>query len=469
MQVVKETLSPCQVSLQISVEPDKVAQAVDKAYREFSKFVAVPGFRKGHAPMAFVKPRVPQEQLRERTAEILVEPAYSEAIEQENVAPYAAPKLELLSLETHEPELKFEFKAIVPLPPQVELGAYSGLAVDRERYAITDETIDARLKQIQDSAAEYPVVTDRPSQIGDILVTDLTITPEGESEPGEPRHTVINLGDPENVPGLDEQLLGLSKGDEKAFRLKYPDDFTNAEVAGQEAGFFVKVEELHSKVVPALDDEFASKFGGVPTLDELKRDIRTQLEKQMTDLSESLVHTRLVDQIIETSTVNFPDVLLEREVESQVHELLHDLEHRKVSFEDYLERAGKTQEALLDEFKESSDKRLRRGLALAEIARKESIQVVDADIEAEIADRATRNRTQPEAMRAYLDANNQMESLARSLLTKKILEFVTSSAIITDKVLDANEPAETDAPKAAEAAPEAPAEKPKRTRKKKED
>jgi len=471
MQVVKEILSPCQVSLQITVEPDKVAQAVDKVYREFSKFIAVPGFRKGHAPLAFVKPRVPEDQLRERTTELLVEPAYKEAIEQEQVSPFASPNLELVSLEVQPPDQKFEFKALVPLAPKVELGEYRAIAVDRERYEVTDDAVDKRLEQMQQRAAEYPLVKDRPAQIGDVLLTDLTTTPDGASEPGVPQQTVINLGDQENVPGLDEQLVGMSVAEEKSFRLKYPDNFSNEELAGKEAGFFVKVVDIHEKNVPVLDDEFAKKFGNAETLDEMKATIRGDIERQIANFADSVVETRLIDQIVAVSSINYPDVLVETEVEASVRDLLQELEHRHVELADYLERLGTTEEGYLADLREKAIKRIQRGLALAEIASKEDIKLEEGDVDVEIADRAAKNRTTPEAVRAYIDANNQLGTVSREALTKKIIGFLKASAIITEKLVDPNadlEGAADDAPQDSGAAETvATPDKPKRTRKKK--
>ena len=159
MQVTKEPLDPCQVALTIEVETDKVVQAVDKAYREYSKYVSVPGFRKGKAPLSFVKQRVPETDVRQRTAELLVEPAYAQALEQEEVEPFAQPKLELLQLEFAEKP--FIFKAIVPLRPEVELGPYTGLTVEKNKYELSDENVETQMQRMRERAAEYPVV-ERP-------------------------------------------------------------------------------------------------------------------------------------------------------------------------------------------------------------------------------------------------------------------------------------------------------------------
>ena len=182
MQVTREALDPCQVALTIEVESDKVVHAVDRAYREYSKYVSVPGFRKGKAPLPFVKQRVPEADVRQRAAEILVEPAYAEALKQENVEPFAAPKLELVQLEFAEKP--FIFKAIVPVAPEVELGTYTGLTVERNKYELTDDNVETQLEKMRERAADFPKV-ERPVQMGDLIVADLSanvdIRPEAAS------------------------------------------------------------------------------------------------------------------------------------------------------------------------------------------------------------------------------------------------------------------------------------------------
>lgn len=433
MQVVKEPISPCEVSLRIEVEPEKVSKAVDQAYREFARYIAVPGFRKGKAPMNFVRPRVPETQLRERTAELLVEPAYQEALKQENVQQFASPKLELLALETQPPNQKFEFKAVVPLPPAITLGDYVGLAVERRRVEVTDREVDDRIQALRERAAEYPTIEGRPAQMGDVLITDLAITPE-DASPGEPQPTVIRIGDPDNIPGLDEQVAGLSVGDEKAFSLTYPEDYPNDEVAGRSAEFRVKVNELHERKMPELDDEFAKKLGA-DSVAALRTEVRTDIEKYYMEMAEREMEAALVDMVVANSQVEYPSVLREAEVDEDVREFLAGLERRGMSLDDYMSQTGQSRESLTQEFEARSDKRIRRGLALGEITRRENLQVTDEDVDKEIAARADAQKTTPVAMRAYLEANKQIEAVKNSAQMKKVLGFLTAAAIITDRVV----------------------------------
>ena len=270
MQVTKEPLEPCQVALTIEVEPDKVVRAVDKAYREYAKYVTVPGFRKGKAPMSFVRQRVPEADVRQRTAEILVEPAYNEALTQEDVQPYAPPKLELLQLDLTEKP--FIFKAVVPLAPSVELGAYTGLEVERSKFLLSDEDVDAQIERMRERAADYPQV-DRPVQTGDLVIGDVAALIEGRPDDAAPRPTMIEVGAEGNIPGFDGHLLGLSEGESATFTLTYPEDYPEEDLAGEEAEFTVSVKEVRAKEVPPLDDDLAKKItnGKFETLDDASR------------------------------------------------------------------------------------------------------------------------------------------------------------------------------------------------------
>jgi trigger factor len=438
MLVVQEPLSPCEVSLEIEVETEKVAKAVDQVYREYSEHITVPGFRKGKAPLSFVKQRVPQAQLRERAAELLVEPAYAEALQQESISPFAAPKLELVSLETQAPQA-FKFKAVVPLAPKVELGKYTGLEVSKPNTTVDDQQVEARIAQILERAAEFPVVTDRPSRVGDIVATEISISPE-DGEPTAPRSTVIRLGDPENIPGLTDELVGLSPGDHKHFKLTYPAEYPNADIAGKSADFHVEIFEVHDRILPELNDEFAQKFGKAETVVDFRNNLKADLERFAEKQATDAVDTQLVDAVVASSTIDYPTVLLDQEVNQEVQDLLADLKRRQVEVEDYLNQIGQTAQQLTESISSRADQRIRRGLVLGDIAQKENLLLTDEDVEQEIALRATEQGTSPESMKAYIDANKQQDLVRNVAQTKKVLGFLSASAIITERPLSDTKP-----------------------------
>jgi trigger factor len=438
----KESVGPCEVSLDIEVESARVAEAVDRVYREFSKFIAVPGFRKGKAPLSFVKPRVSTDQLRERTAEILVGPAYEKALSENDIQPFARPRVELVKLETSPPDFILEFKAIVPLPPKVALGDYKGVAVERESVLVAEADIDERIEALRTRLAEYPLVEDRGAENGDVVVGELAIDVKG----------------PENVPGVDQHILGVKATDEKEFDIDYPESYPNASVAGKSAHFILRVQEVRTKVLPELDAAFAQKLMDVDSMELVRERLRSDMEKARRDNSEAALETSIVEKVVEGATIEYPSVLIDIEVEDDVREFREDLERRQVTPQAFFEQSGTTPEVLNEQFRTRADARLKRGLALGEIAKQEELQINDDDINSELERRAASQNTTPQAVRAFIDRTNGTEGLRNMAFTRKILDFLKSQAVITDK-----QPVAAAAPaEAAVAEPKAP-----KTRKKK--
>ena len=451
MQVTKEPLEPCQVALTIEVEPDKVGHAVDRAYKEYAKYVTVPGFRKGKAPLNFVRQRVPESDVRQRAAELLVEPAYNEAIQQEDVQPYAPPKLELLQLDLTEKP--FIFKAIVPLAPQVDLGTYTGLEVERNHYLLTDEDVDAQIERMRERAADYPKV-DRPVQVGDLVIGDVAAVVEARPDAAAPRPTMIEVGADGNIPGFDDHLVGLSEGEGTTFTLSYPEDYPEEDLAGEEAEFTVSVKEVRAKEVPPMDDELAKKItnGSIESLDTLKGNIRADMERNLVGNADRQVEGSLIDQIVANSTIKYPPILVESEVEDDAKQFMARLEQEKVTLDDYLDQSGKTREQIMADFQVGAEKRIQIGLVLGEIAEKENLAVTPEDIDAAIAAQAEQQKTSPAAMRAMLESNNTLNGLVNRAQTKKVLDFLRASAIIREKEVHSHQADPDELEEAAEEA-----------------
>ncbi len=437
MQVTKEPLDPCQVALTIEVEGDKVVHAVDRAYREYAKYVSVPGFRKGKAPMSFVRQRVPEKDIRQRTAELLVEPAYEEAIQQEDVTPYAQPKLEMVQLDLEDKP--FIFKALVPLAPQVTLGQYAGVEIERPRYELADADIDTQMETMRERAAEYPKV-ERPAQTGDLVVADVAAATDARPEAADPRPTMLELGS-DNIPGFDEQIVGMSVGESKTFPLTYPDDYPEEDLAGEEAEFTVTVKEVRAKEVPALDDALAVKLtnGKTDTLEALRAELRADMEKSLLQSAEQAGDNALIDKIVSASTISYPPILTEAEVDDDVRSLLARLEREHISLEDYFQRIGKSREQVMMEITQAADRRIRVGLALGEIARTENLALTEADVDAAIAARAEERRTTPAALRAMMEQGDELESLRNRTQTQKVLDFLRAAAVIHEKTVKAGQ------------------------------
>jgi trigger factor len=246
----------------------------------------------------------------------------------------------------------------------------------------------------------------------------------------------------------------MAKGEGKTFALTYPESYPDAELAGQEAEFTVQVNEVHEKQVPALDDALAQKIsnGRYQTLDELRREMRADMERSLVARAEAEADNGLIDQILAQAAIKYPPVLVQSEVEDEGKALMARLEQQGVSLEDYLQRVGRTQEQLVAEWTAAAEKRIQIGLLLGKVAEAEGLSLTDADVEAALAERAGEERTTPAAVRAVLESNGGMEALRNRAQAKKVLDFLRASAIMEEKVVTADSAAEAEEDAADEAA-----------------
>lgn len=449
MQVTTEQIDPCKIALTISVEPERFEAAKEKAFGQFARNLQLPGFRKGKVPAHMAKAYVDESRVKQRAAEMLVEPAYEEAIAETKLEPYANPELELVEMNDEGP---FVFKAMVPLRPVVTLGPYKGLEIERRQLQVTDADVERQIEDLRNRAAEYSEVDDRPAQTGDVLFADLTAVVEGQETPemAQPRGTLIEIG--KNIPDFDNGLVGLAKDETRTIEAIYPDDFPEETMRGKRATFTVTVKDIRSKDLPELNDEFAQKVNPeLTTVEALKSDIQTRLETAAREMADNDLEVRLVDQIVSNSQISFPDILLRAEMQEDANTLRERLERENATIEQYLEAVGKTREEVEQQMAAAADQRIRNSLVLAEVARAEEIAVEEADIEKELADRAERAKVSVAAVRAFAEKNDQMEAIRNRALTQKVLALLKSASTVTEKTVTGDE-LDTEAPETAEEA-----------------
>jgi trigger factor len=441
MQVTTEQIDPCKLALTISVEPEKVEAAKEKAFRQFAQNVQIPGFRKGKVPTQMARSYVDPNRVKQRAAEMLVETAYPEAVTESKVEPFAQPELEMVEMEDEGP---FVFKALVPLRPVVTLGLYKGLALERKRLQVTDEDVQKQIEEVLTRQAEYPEVTDRNVETGDILLAALTAQVEDQEIPdlAEPRDTVIEVG--KNIPDFDNALVGMAIDETKTIDALYPEEFADENLRGKRATFTVLVKEIRSKVLPELNDELVQKIHPTAkTVEELNTAIHESLEKAADEMADNELEFRLIGEIVKTSQIHFPEVLLRAEMQADAQQINERLEREKITVEDYLEELGKTREELEQEIASNADVRIRNSLVLSEVAKTDEITVDDADVDAVLTERAERANVSPAAVRAFAEKNDQMAQIRDQALTRKILNHLKDLSKITDTFVTAEELAAT--------------------------
>lgn len=420
MQVNVEQLNPCEVELNIEVPAEQVSSTKDKVYKEIGKHTAVPGFRKGKAPRAILERQVDPDRVRRYMLDELLPEAYAAALEENKIDPYADPEIDIVQLEDEQP---FIFKAKVPLPPKVELGEYKGIEVERPEVTVSDDDVEAEVKYLQESRAKIEKVEGRGVQTGDMVLAEMAATVEGE-EPAEAKRTLVRVGS--NLPGFDEQIVGMNLDEEKSFSVEYPAETPDESLAGKKVDYTVKVESLREVKLPELTDEFAQSLGTYQTVDELKADIAKQLTESRNRAADSDVENKIIEEIVARSTVCFPGVMVQSRVAHELEHLREDLEKEGRSFRQYLEQMGKTREEFMEQLNQAISQRVTAGLVLGELAEKENLEVRDEEVDAEIDRMAEEAKADRQAVEAYLEPRGGREGLSNALLDRKITDFLKS-------------------------------------------
>jgi trigger factor len=420
MQVTAEQTDPCTIVLDIEVDEQQVARTFDQVYREFGRYANVPGFRPGKAPRAIVERYVDAERVRERALEKLVGDTYYKAIEEQGITPYRQPEVDQLpDLEDKKP---FAFKAVVPLEPQVTLGEYTGLTVERPIFQVTDAMIEERIQRMREERARLDRVTDRGVQEGDVLIAENQVVLEGDENPEPPRRQLVQVGN--NIPGFDAAILGMMPGEERTFELTYPDDFDDEARRGKKAAFTVKLSSISAKKLPDLDDNFAMQVAGVETLDDLRTTLRQRIEAEAERLSNELAEQRLLEEIIHRSTIHFPSALVREEVQDKLRNLTNDLRQNNISYPQFLAQTGHTQEEHQQQLYAQSETQIRTLLALRQIAVQEALQTDEASIDAEFDRLLSEGQIDEDQYDAYRNDKHRRLQVANALVQQKLHDFL---------------------------------------------
>lgn len=450
MKITTEPLPERQVRLEIEVDEERHNQAVERAFRKLAPRVRIPGFRPGKAPRQMIERQIGRHRLLDEAMDILVPEIYREAIETEDLDPVAQPQLEIVS---HEP---FVFKATVPLRPTIELGDYAEkLRVPRNPVEVKDEDVEESIMALRRRYGTVEPV-ERKAKKGDIIRGSVKAEVEDtvlfEQEDIEYRLTDESLA---SLPGLAEAIVGLKKGADKTVEHKVPDDFADERLAGKTAKYHIVVEEVKEEKLAELDDSFAKEVGeGFESVDALRDRIRSDILAAEEDSALHLYHDAAIDALVELSEVDYPAVLVEREID-RILEDQANLDPRDPRAQElYIARLGKTEEEVRDEVRESAEKRLRRSLVLSQFAEAENISVEPEDVDAEIQTMAASAGEQADAIVRIFDTENGRESIRRTLLTRKTLtRLVEIASTGSDDAKAAKKPAKKrrTAPRKAEA------------------
>lgn len=468
--ITKSLRDDNQLDLSIELGPERTRQALERAARLVSKKARIPGFRPGKAPIQTVLRMFGKESVLGEIVDDLGEEVFTEALEAEQIHPYAQAALQDV---TFDP---VTFKLVVPLPPTVELNDYRSLRVDAPVVEATEAEVDAALEQARNAQVKFDVV-ERPAEIGDSVLVDIKGT-VGEDTILENEDWELQLREGGGwLPGFDEAFVGLSAGDAKTFEITYPED-SQSRYKGQVASFDVKVKAVKSRALPEVTDEFVKTLGEYESVADYRAKKLAELQGARDAEARNTLTNSAVEALVANATISYPPAA----VDEVVHNLIHSMEHRLAdigyTLQDSLRLQGKTLDAYRAELRPVAETRLKGDLALAELSRRENIVVSDEEVAAEL-ERAidasgAENEEQSTEIRDMFSSEAGRAVLSNDILTRKTLELLR--AIVTGQELPAapaepasaepaaeavaadEPPAAESAEPAAEAAGEAPAE-----------
>lgn len=416
-----------EATLKITAPAAEVNAGYKKAVKKIADQVNIPGFRKGKAPRAIIEMHYGKEAVKQEAFEIVANKAYSEALDQEKLIPVSDPKVEESVFEEGK---DMELTIKVTLKPEPELGEYKGLHVDKKEVEITDEQVDAQIKDMMGRDAKM-VVAEEGAVIekGDFAIIDFAGTVDGEPfSGGEGKGYPLEVGSNSFIPGFEDQLVGLSKGDSTDVEVTFPEDYFVKDLAGKEAIFKVNIQDVKRKELPELNDEYVASKTDFKTVEELRANYKERMQKAAEANAKAEYEHELIDLAVANAKFSVPEIMIEDKISQMVEEMKMSLESRKMSLDMYMQYTGLDMAKIRENQRQVAEENVKTDLVLDAIAKAEDIQVDMADVDAEIAAISAQHGASPEEVKKIIKGNGTMGLLLANILRRKAAHVVIDSA-----------------------------------------
>ncbi|MDP2663709.1 MAG: trigger factor [Dehalococcoidia bacterium] len=416
MQITTEKLEENQLLLNIQVEEEVIEKSMDQAYRRLVQRTNIPGFRRGKAPRSMVERFVGRTALLEDALERLLPDLAQKAMDEEGIKAVAKPRIEVVQV---DPVI---FKAVVPLPPTVELPDYRQIRVSRDEPVVSEEDVQKFLEGLRWDASPWEPA-ERPAKRDDLATVDIRAQ-EGDTQLFEREGVSLQISEEtkEPAPGLAGRLTGMEKGARKDFRISYPADYPDQTWAGREADFQVHVTEIKEKRLPVLDDEFAKGIGdGYESLDALRQFVRGRMEERARLEAQNKLENEVVQALVAGATVEFPPVFAQQEAEILANDLSRQLERQGISLAQYLKFTNKSEEEFLDDMLPRAKERVKRRLVLDKVSEVENFEASVEEVEAEIEEAVRGAGAKEQELRGALGNPGGRAPLEQMIKTRKAL------------------------------------------------
>ena len=422
MSVAVEKLEKNMAKLTIEVSAEELEKAIQGAYQKQKNRINIPGFRKGKAPRKMIEKMYGTGVFYEDAANALIPEAYSKALDECEEIIVSQPSIDVVQLESGKP---FIFTAEVALKPEVTLGEYKGLEVPKADLEVTEDEIAGELRKEQEENSRVLDVDDRAVADGDKVTLDFEGFVDGEAfEGGKGTDYPLTIGSGSFIPGFEEQLVGANIGEEKEVNVTFPEEYHSKDLAGKAAMFKCTIKSIKRKELPEINDELAKKVSKFDTLDELKADIRKNLEENAERKAENDQKSAAIEQATNNIKVDIPAVMIDNRVTAMIQEMAMRLEQQGMKLEQYLQYAGTDIAKIREDYRETAEKNVKTDLMLEEVAKAEDIKVEAKDLDAEVAAMAAAYGATPQQVQKIIKEQGRIGDLAASVLRKKTAQFI---------------------------------------------
>lgn len=425
MSVQVEKLEKNMAKLVIEVPAEEFEKALDEAYKKSRNKIAMPGFRKGKAPRKMIEKMYGASVFYEDAANIIIPDAYENAAKESGLEIVSQPEIEVEQIEKGTP---FIFAATVAVKPEITLGDYKGIEIEKKTAEVTDEEVDAEISRVRENNSRMITVDDRATQEGDTVIIDFDGYVDGEQfEGGKAEDYSLVLGSHTFIDNFEEQLVGKNPGDSVEVHVTFPDMYQAEELRGKEAVFYVEINDIKVKELPEIDDEFAQDVSDFDTLEEYKEDLKKKLLENKEAALEREKEEEVIGAIIENSQMEIPDPMVDAQTRQMTQEFAQRLQAQGLSMEQYMQLTGITPQKMIDELKPQALKRIQSRLVLEAVAAAENIEVSDEEYDKEIDKMAEAYNMEKDKLTGLV-SDNEKEQIRMDIAVQKAVELVVASA-----------------------------------------
>lgn len=426
MSLQVEKLEKNMAKLTIEVSASELEKALQSAYMKQKNKISLPGFRKGKVPRQMIEKMYGAEIFYDDAANALIPKAYADAYDECELDIVSRPEIDVVQIEKGK---DFIFTATVATKPEVTLGEYKGLEVDKVSTRVTQKEVDAKIQEEAEKNARTITVEDRAVQDGDEVVLDFEGFVDGVAfEGGKGENYPLTIGSGSFIPGFEEQLVGAEAEKEVEVKVTFPEDYHAEDLKGKEAVFKCTVHEIKAKELPEIDDEFAAEVSEFDTFEEYKADVKAKIKEQKAAEGKAKQEDQVVEQAVKNATYELPEAMVETQAEQMANDFAQRMQSQGLTMEQYFQFTGTTAEQMMEDLKPQAVKRIETRLVLEAIAKAENIEISDEKLDEEIGKMAEAYKMEADKLKEFM-GENEKKQMKEDMAVQEAITFLVDNAV----------------------------------------